>query len=136
LISTVDKKIILFDGVCNLCNASVQYILRHDKKKQFIFGSLQGEEGQMLLKKFQLPTDQFHSFLLVENEKVYSHSTAILRVAKWLGGPWSLLYVFIMVPRFIRDPVYNLLSRNRYRLFGKRETCWLPDEDLKDRFLD
>jgi predicted DCC family thiol-disulfide oxidoreductase YuxK len=136
LIYPTDKKIILFDGVCNLCNATVQFILRRDKKKQFLFGSLQGNAGQELLKKFQLPTDQFHSFILIEGEKVYSHSAAVLRVMKWLGGGWSLFYGFVIIPRFIRDPVYNLLSRNRYRLFGKRESCWMPDAGLKERFLD
>src|ERR1700712_2232081 len=94
------KKIVLFDGVCNLCSSSVQFILKKDKKNQFLFGSLQGEAGQKYLKKFNLPADAFNSFMLVEDETLYTRSTAALRMLKHLGGGWSLLYSFIILPKF------------------------------------
>src|ERR1700742_3945210 len=99
------KYIVLFDGVCNLCTGSVQFILKRDKKKKFFFGSLQGATGQEYLKKYQLPPNTFNSFMLIEGEKLYTRSTAALRMVKHLGGGWSLLYGFIIVPRFIRDAV-------------------------------
>jgi predicted DCC family thiol-disulfide oxidoreductase YuxK len=130
------KKIILFDGVCNLCNSSVQFIIRHDKKNQFLFGSLQGEAGQRYLKEFNLTTDILNSFLLIEGDKVYTHSAAALRVLKYLQNGWQLFYAFIIVPKFIRDGVYNFISKNRYKWFGKKEECWIPTPELKNKFLD
>jgi len=129
-------KIILFDGVCNLCNSSVQFIIKRDKKNQFLFASLQGRTGQEYLRKFNLPADTFNSFLLVEDDHYYTRSTSALRIARSLSGGWPLLYAFIIVPRFIRDAVYNLIAQNRYKWFGKQETCWVPTPDLKKKFLD
>lgn len=126
----------LFDGVCNLCNSSVQFILKRDKKNQFLFGSLQGKTGQDYLSKFNLPPDTLNSFMLVEGDVLYSRSTGALRMLKHIGGPWSLLYAFIIVPKFIRDAVYTLIANNRYRWFGKQETCWLPTPALKEKFLE
>jgi predicted DCC family thiol-disulfide oxidoreductase YuxK len=131
-----EKKIILFDGVCNLCNCSVQFVIRHDKQKQFIFGSLQSETGQALLKKFHLSQNTFNSFLLIEGDKIYLRSSAALRVVKYLGNGWNLLYAFNIVPKFIRDGVYNFISKNRYKWFGKKDACWVPTTELKSRFLD
>jgi predicted DCC family thiol-disulfide oxidoreductase YuxK len=130
------KKIILFDGICNLCNSSVQFIIRRDKKKKFLFASLQGKTGQELLQRFQLPADHFNSFILVDGEKVYTRSAGALRTLKELGGGWSLFYAFIILPRFIRDAVYNWIARNRYKWFGKREECMIPTPELRERFLD
>ena len=130
------KKTILFDGVCNLCNNSVQFVIRHDKKNQFLFGSFQGQAGQRYLQQFNLPSGYFNSFMLLEDDKLYTESTAALRVCKHLGGGWKLLYGFIIVPKFIRDGVYRLISRNRYKWFGKKEACWVPTPALKERFLD
>jgi len=132
----VNKKVILFDGVCNLCSNSVQFILKRDKKNQFLFGSLQGTAGHEYLAKFNLPADTFNSFMLVEGDTLYKRSTAALRMAKHLGGGWSLLYGFIIVPKFIRDAVYNLIAKNRYKWFGKKEECWIPAPALKAKFLD
>jgi predicted DCC family thiol-disulfide oxidoreductase YuxK len=129
------SNIILFDGVCNLCNSSVQFVIRHDKGAKFKFASLQSEFGQKILREEQLPVDDLRSFILIENGKVYTRSTAALRVAKKLGGAWPLLYGFIIVPRFIRDAVYDLIARNRYKWFGKQEACWVPTPELKNRFL-
>lgn len=130
-----DHPVILFDGVCNLCNDSVQFILKRDKKKQFRFASLQSNAGQQLLHQFSLPAANFNSFVLLEKDKVYTKSTGALRMCKLLGGGWALLYALIIVPRFIRDAVYNMIARNRYKWFGKKEECWLPTPELKERFL-
>jgi predicted DCC family thiol-disulfide oxidoreductase YuxK len=127
--------LILFDGVCNLCNGTVQFILKKDKKELFTFASQQGEFGQHTLKQFGLAASNPNSFVLLEGEKIYTHSTGALRVFRHLGGIWKLLYVLIIVPPFIRDGVYNFIARNRYKWFGKRDSCYLPSPALKDRFL-
>ena len=136
MIIPAQKKIILFDGVCNLCNSSVQFVIRHDKHNQFMFGSFQGKAGQEYLKQFKLPFGDFNSFMLLEDDKLYTESTAALRVCKHLGGLWKLLYGFLIVPKFIRDGVYRFIARNRYKWFGKNETCWVPTPSLKEKFLD
>ncbi|HTD92346.1 MAG TPA: thiol-disulfide oxidoreductase DCC family protein [Chitinophagaceae bacterium] len=132
----MDKPIVLFDGVCNLCNRSVQFILKRDKRKLFQFASLQGKRGQELLRKFDLPTNDFNSFILLEGNKIYTRSGGVLRILRRLGGGWSLFYAFIIIPPFIRNGVYNWIARNRYKWYGKREECWIPTPDLKSRFLD
>lgn len=132
---TTGKKIVLFDGVCNLCSSSVQFILKRDRKNQFLFGSLQGEYGQRILKEYHLPTDNFNSFMLLEDGKLYTRSSGALRMLKHIGGGWSLLYAFIIVPKFLRDAVYNFIATNRYKWFGKKNECWLPKPEWKERFL-
>ena len=132
----VNKKIVLFDGVCNLCSNSVQFILKRDKKNQFIFGSLQGKAGQQYLAKYNLPANTFNSFMLVEDETLHTLSTAALRMLRHLGGGWSLLYAFIIVPKFIRDAIYKWIAKNRYNWFGKKDACWIPTPALKAKFLD
>lgn len=131
-----DGPVILFDGVCNLCNSSVQYVIRHDKDAVFKFASLQSDTGQQLLHKYQLPQNNFNSFVLVEDDKVYTRSGAALRVARKLSGIVKLLYGFIIVPAFLRDAVYNFIARNRYKWFGKKDTCMIPTPALKSRFLN
>jgi len=128
--------VILFDGVCNLCSGVVQFIIKHDSKKQFRFASLQSKFGEDVMKHFGLPIDQFNSFILLENGKIYTRSTGALKVAKKLNGLYPLLYAFIIVPRFIRDTVYNLIARKRYKWFGKKETCWIPIPELQNLFID
>ena len=130
------EPIVLFDGVCNLCNGAVQFIIKRDKKKQFLFASLQGKTGKELLKKFDLPENLFNSFILFEGDKVYARSAAALRIAKKLNGGWNLLYGFMIVPRFIRNGIYNIIARNRYRWFGKRNECMIPAPEWRERFLD
>lgn len=132
----MQQKVILFDGVCNLCSASVQFVLKRDRKNQFLFGSLQGAYGQEMLRKYQLPANEFNSFMLIEGEKLYTKSSGALRMLKHLGGGWQLLYAFIIVPKFLRDAVYSWIARNRYKWFGKKEACWLPRPEWKARFLD
>lgn len=131
-----EKKIVLFDGVCNLCNRSVQFIIKRDHHKQFHFASLQGKTGQQLLAQFHLPADNLNSFILIENGTLYRKSSAALRIARKLGAAWPLLYGFIIVPAFIRDAVYSLIAKNRYKWFGKTESCMIPAPGLKERFLD
>jgi predicted DCC family thiol-disulfide oxidoreductase YuxK len=130
------QPIVFFDGECNLCNKSVQFIIRKDKKKRFLFASLQGKHGQELLKKNNLPPDAFNSFLLLEGKRLYTRSTSALRVLKHLGGGWKILYGFIVLPKFLRDPVYNIIARNRYKWFGKKDECMTPAPGLKERFLE
>ncbi|MBX3253249.1 MAG: thiol-disulfide oxidoreductase DCC family protein [Chitinophagaceae bacterium] len=131
-----DDPVILFDGVCNLCNSSVQFVIRKDKKKVFHFTSLQSNAGIQLLKQYQLSPNRFDSFVLIENKKAYTRSTAALRVVKRLGGLWTLLYAFIIIPSFIRNALYDWVARNRYKWFGKSDNCMLPTPELKARFLD
>jgi len=127
--------VILFDGVCNLCNASVQYVIKHDKKKLFRFASLQSSFGESVLKQYDLPVNTFNSFILLSDNKIYTRSTAALLVAKKLSGLIKLLYGFIIIPKFIRDFVYDIIAKNRYKWFGKKEACWVPTPELKNLFF-
>ena len=136
MINIKNKTIILFDGVCNLCNSSVQFIIKRDKKKQFLFTSLQSDAARDILLQFQLKNSEMHSILLIENEKIYQKSDAILKIVKHLSGMWKMSYGFIIIPKFIRDYVYMLIAKNRYRWFGKREVCMIPTKELQMRFLD
>lgn len=131
----ISKPIILFDGICNLCNGSVLFVIKHDPDKKFLFASLQSEAGQKLLTQYQLPVQNFNSFTLVQDDKVYIKSTAALKVVRQLKGACSWLYIFIIVPKFIRDAVYSLIAKNRYKWFGKKDTCMIPTPALKERFL-
>ncbi|MEO7266037.1 MAG: thiol-disulfide oxidoreductase DCC family protein [Ferruginibacter sp.] len=133
---TIHHPIILFDGVCNLCNHVVQFVIRHDKKSLFRFASLQGEQGQQLLMRYKLSSDDFNSFVLIQNNKAYTKSLAALLVAKQLNAPLKFLYGFIIVPPFIRNTVYNIIARKRYRWFGKKDECMIPTPALKERFLN
>lgn len=127
--------VILFDGLCNLCSSSVQFVIKHDPQRRFRFASLQSQYGQQLLQQQGLPATEFSSFILYQDGKVYTKSTAALRVARQLNGLWPLLYGFIIIPAFIRNAVYNFIARNRYRWFGKRDSCWLPTPELKALFI-
>ncbi|MCA6450159.1 MAG: thiol-disulfide oxidoreductase DCC family protein [Chitinophagaceae bacterium] len=128
--------ILFFDGLCNLCTASVQFIIRHDPKQRFRFASLQSTTARSILGQSVLATDKPDSFLLWENGTVYSRSEAALRVTKRLSGAWPLLYVFRIVPVGIRDGIYNIVARNRYRWFGRKNECWVPSAALQQLFLE
>jgi predicted DCC family thiol-disulfide oxidoreductase YuxK len=130
-----NNPVILFDGVCNLCNGAVQYIIKHDAAALFKFASLQSETGQQLLKTHGLQQTDFNSFVLIQNNKAFTKSAAALMVSKKLNGPVKLLGGFIFVPSFIRDGIYNFIARNRYKWFGKKESCMLPTPALESRFL-
>lgn len=126
-------KIVLFDGVCNLCNGLVKFIIRHDRRGVVRFSSLQSHFARTILNEKSLETD---SVIYLTEEKALIRSDAILYMFRDMGGLWKLLYGFIVVPKFIRDFFYDLVARNRYRIFGKRETCMVPTPDMKERFLE
>lgn len=130
-----NKNIILFDGVCNLCNGFVQFVIKRDKNAVFKFASLQSETGQEVLRKYNLPVDELTSVIYVQNENVFLRSEAALRIASQLDGIWKLSKILLVFPTPLRDFVYNFIARNRYRIFGKRDECLLPTAELKSRFL-
>lgn len=127
--------LVLFDGVCNLCNRSVQTILRHDRRARFRFASLQSPLGEKLRDDLGIDRQKVDSVILVEGGRWYKESDAALRIANGLGGLWKAFGVFRLVPRPLRDAAYRLIARNRYRWFGKTETCWIPTPELRGRFL-
>ncbi|MFT8323184.1 MAG: thiol-disulfide oxidoreductase DCC family protein [Bacillus sp. (in: firmicutes)] len=128
------KKIILFDGVCNLCNGSVRFIIKRDPAGVFVFSSLQGEKGQKLLKEYKI-TEHLDSILLIEDGTCYKKSEAALRICRHLKGGWKLFYLFHFIPCYFRDPIYDYIARNRYKWFGKKDSCMLPTKENKKRFL-
>ena len=129
------NRVILFDGVCNFCNSTVNFVIERDKKTIIKFAALQSDAGQQLLKQFNLSTSQFNSFIYIEDGKVFTQSTAALRVCKNLSALWPLLYGFIMVPEFIRDGIYKWIAKNRYKWFGKKDQCMIPSPEVRSRFL-
>ncbi|MBP1917448.1 putative DCC family thiol-disulfide oxidoreductase YuxK [Lederbergia galactosidilyticus] len=126
--------IILFDGECNLCNNSVQFIIKHDPYAYFRFSSLQGKEGEKLLNQYG-QTNDLNSMILIEKGNLYSKSTAVLRICRHLTGFWKLAYFLIIIPAPIRNLFYNLIAHHRYNWFGKRQACMLPSPELQRRFL-
>jgi predicted DCC family thiol-disulfide oxidoreductase YuxK len=134
--SEVQNPVILFDGVCNLCNGSVLFILNRDPSGIFRFAPLQSETGKNLLSKFDLPNDKLDSIILVENNEYYLRSTAALKILRRLGALWKIVYVFMLVPRPVRDYIYDIVARNRYKWYGKRAECMIPSSDIESRFLE
>ena len=128
--------VILFDGVCNLCNGFVQFVITRDPTARFSFASLQSNAASTLLDRSRLAAPLPDSIVLVDGDRVFTKSTAALRIAKGLGFPWMLAYAGIAVPKPLRDAVYDRLARNRYRWFGKRDVCMIPTPELRRRFLD
>ena len=135
MIPSDTHNIILFDGVCNLCNNSINFVIKRDKKDRFRFGALQEEPGKSLLQKYKIDPKDTDSIILIENEKAYVKSTAALRVARHLSGGWPLLYGFMVVPKFLRNWVYDYIAKNRYQWYGKKESCMIPTPELKAKFL-
>lgn len=129
------QPLILFDGVCNLCNNSVQFVIKHDTKQQFRFASIQSDLGQKVLQQYGLSTTKINTVVLLNNNQIYTHSTAALHIAQQLGGLWQLASLALYIPKPLRDAVYTFVAQNRYRWFGKQESCWLPTPELKNRFL-
>lgn len=132
---TPNQAIVLFDGVCNFCNSTINFIIERDRKNRFKFAPLQSETGQKLLDEYGIDKIETDSVVVIENGKAYTHSTAALRVSKNLGGAWSLLYAFVIVPKFIRDFFYKLFAKYRYKLFGKKDACMMPTPEVKQKFL-
>ena len=133
-----NKKLILFDGVCNLCNSSVLFVIKRDKMDDFMFAPLQGETGQQIINEYNIDTTQTDSIILYDKEKVkiYSKSTAALKVAKHLGFPFNFSVILQVIPAFIRDWVYDYVAKNRYKWYGKKDACMIPTPELKAKFLD
>tara|TARA_B100000945_G_C20184288_1_gene503851 strand:+ start:283 stop:681 length:399 start_codon:yes stop_codon:yes gene_type:complete len=129
-------KIILFDGVCNLCNGAINFIIKHDPKGIFKFASLQGETGKQLLAQHNIDPQETDSIVLIDNDQVSVKSSAALRIAKNLNQGYPLLFGFMIIPTFIRNGVYDFIAANRYKWFGKKESCMLPTPELRTRFLD
>jgi predicted DCC family thiol-disulfide oxidoreductase YuxK len=131
-----DHPVLLFDGVCNLCNASVQFVIEHDEAGLFRFAPLQSEAGTELLDRCGLPPDHMDSFVLVDGEDCYTKSDAALRVARRLGLPYAALGPLRFLPRRLRDRVYDMVADHRYLVFGRRESCMVPSEAVRSRFLE
>ncbi len=130
------QPLILFDGVCNFCNGAVNFTIKKDKQAVIQFAPLQSEKGRMFLRQYNLPLEEMRSFIFIEDGKVYTRSTAALRVCRYLKGLWPLCYGLIIVPGFIRDGIYNWIAKNRYKWFGKKEQCMVPTPELRSRFLN
>ncbi|HRK53241.1 MAG TPA: thiol-disulfide oxidoreductase DCC family protein [Cyclobacteriaceae bacterium] len=133
---TIENAVVLFDGVCNLCNGSVQFIIKRDKASKFHFAALQSEYGQTQLLRLGIPPSALQSIVLIKGDRFYQRSNAVLEITKMLGGLWSVLYVFKIVPAFLRDWLYNGIANNRYKWFGRQDQCMIPTPALKARFLD
>lgn len=127
-------KIVLFDGDCNLCDHSVQFIIKRDPKEHFKFTSLQSDMGKKMLNQFNVPEDT-NSFILIANNKTYSKSSAALQICKDLKGLWKIFHFLLIIPRPIRDLFYGILANNRYKWFGKKDSCTLPSPEIRKRFL-
>ncbi|MFC5045677.1 thiol-disulfide oxidoreductase DCC family protein [Aquimarina hainanensis] len=132
-----DKKIILFDGVCNLCNNAVNFIIKHDKNDMFRYASLQSDIGIQLAKERNIDATKLDSILLIDPGVAYYHkSSAALHIAKHLSGAYPLIYAGIILPKFFRDWMYDLIAKNRYKWFGKKNSCMIPTPQLKALFID
>jgi predicted DCC family thiol-disulfide oxidoreductase YuxK len=131
-----EKQLILFDGVCNLCNTYVQFVINRDSQNKFLFASLQSDTGQDVLKHFGLNTTELKTLVLLQDNHIYTKSTGALRVLKQLDGLWKFSYIFIAIPSPIRDLFYNFVATNRYRFFGKKDYCMMPTPELKSRFIN
>jgi len=129
------ESILLFDGHCSLCNGAVDFVLKRDTRKKLLLASIQGTAGQGVLKKYELPPSYLDTLVLVEEGKVYLGSTAALRVARFLGRGWPLFYGLIIIPKGVRDRIYQWISRNRYQWFGRRDTCRIPSASESAHFL-
>lgn len=134
-LDNVDKPIIVFDAMCVLCSANAQFVMKFDREKVFRLASMQGETGAALYRKFGIDPANPESLIVVSGDRALRDSDAVLAIYSGLGWPWRLADIFKLVPRFLRDPVYRWIARHRYRIFGQRQTCWLPAPEFADRVL-
>ena len=130
-----ENRVILFDGICNFCNYWVNFAIKRDKDKKLRFSPIQGETAKQLFPQYNLHPTDLSSVIFIDNGTVYTQSSAALRIAKHLDGGWKLFYGFLIIPKFIRDFFYNIFARNRYKWFGKKESCVVPTPELRERFL-
>ena len=128
------KPLMLFDGVCNLCQGGVQFYISHDKSGKIMFASLQSALGREVSQAMNFKEGEMNTMLLIENGRIYTQSDAALNTTKYLDGGWKILRYLKIFPKFLRDFVYGIVAKNRYRWFGKQNECWLPTPDLKKRF--
>ena len=128
--------IIFFDGVCNLCNSSVNFIIKRDKRNKFKFAVFQSDIGKELLIMHNYSSKNFDTLVLLKDNTIHTKSTAALLISKELNSFWKLFYIFIIIPKFLRDFIYLYISRNRYKWFGKKDSCMLPSSEIKSRFLN
>lgn len=131
----LEDRVVLFDGVCRLCSAWVRFLIRFDRKHQFKLATVQSPEGKAILEWYGFPTDDYETMILVEGTHLYTRSSAVIRVIRRLPWPWPFLCVGWVIPSFIRDWLYDRVARNRYRLFGRYESCVIPNKDHDSRFL-
>ena len=130
-----EQPIILFDGVCNFCNSAVNFTLKRNKKANIMFAPMQSGAGAKILQQYNLDQNDMKSFIFIDNGVVYKQSTGALRVCKYLSGLWPICYGLIIIPKFIRDGIYNWIAKNRYKWFGQKQACMIPTPDVKARFL-
>lgn len=130
----MQHRIVLFDGECNFCSSSVQFIIKRDRKGYFKFASLQSDAGIKLKRQYHA-AENLDTIVLIDNDKIYYKSDAALRICKNLDGMWKIFSVFIIIPRSLRDILYDLIAKNRYKWFGKKEHCMIPKQEMRDRFL-
>jgi predicted DCC family thiol-disulfide oxidoreductase YuxK len=133
--SGADRPVVVFDAICPLCSANARFILRHDRRRHFRLASMQSEAGAALYRRFGIDRADPETLILVEGDRALRDSDAVLAIWSGLGWPWRAAAIARIVPAALRDPLYRWVARNRYRLFGRRETCWLPGPELADRFL-
>jgi predicted DCC family thiol-disulfide oxidoreductase YuxK len=131
-----ENRIILFDGVCNFCNFWVNFAIKRDKKKKLHFTPLQGETAKQLLPHYHINPSSLSSVIFIDMDKAYTQSSAAIRICKYLDGGWKLFYGLMIIPKFIRDFFYNIIARNRYKWYGKKESCMVPTPEFRQRFLD
>lgn len=134
--SSHNKPVLLFDGVCNLCNRWVNVVIDRDPEAAIRFAPLQSNTARKLLKKHQMDSDSLETVVFLEGDQVYLRSDAVLRIARYLTFPARLIRVFRVIPKFLRDGVYNFVANKRYDMFGKRDECRIPEPGIKDRFLE
>ncbi|NCU03072.1 MAG: thiol-disulfide oxidoreductase DCC family protein [Chitinophagaceae bacterium] len=130
------NRLVLFDGVCNFCNFWIQFALKHDKQKKLMFGSLQGTTAQQLLPQYNIDPTVITSVIFIEDGIAYRESTAALKICRHLDGGWKLFYALMIIPAFLRDGIYKWIGRNRYKWFGKQESCMLPTAEQRKRFVE
>ncbi|MFZ9387022.1 MAG: thiol-disulfide oxidoreductase DCC family protein [Chitinophagaceae bacterium] len=130
-----DHPLIFFDGICNFCNYWVNFAIKHDRKKRLRFSPLQGNKAREVLSTKTSVLKKAESVIVLDKGRIWTRSSAALRICRYLDGGWKILYGLILVPKFIRDPVYIMIARNRYRWFGKKDACMVPGPDVRERFL-
>ncbi len=129
------QSIVFFDGICNLCNASIDFIIKRDFKNQFLVGALQDDFSKEILSGHQVRQDYLDSLVLLDDDRIFYKSTAALKISRELSGLWPIFYPLIFLPKWIRDPIYDFIGKNRYRWFGKKNTCRIPTPEEKAKFL-